>query len=42
MSAETDCVVDIIGLMILPFICDWLWTQIKIIGGYYESICNDD
>lgn len=38
-----DCILDIIGLMILPFVYDWLWVQIKIIGGYYEkSICNDD
>lgn len=41
--SETDCILDIIGLMVLPFVCDWLWMQIQLLEVEYEkSILQND
>ncbi len=28
-----DYVIGILGFMILPVLCSWLWCKVKIIGG---------
>ena len=42
MSAETDCILEIIGLMVLPFACHWLWARIQLLEVEYESILQND